>query len=226
MKFKKIKQDLFSNNSLFFKNPPQSYVSRDGDDRRGNKSDEKEQKINFKESGEAKEEKKAHKSKKTEEHKLKSPKKNRLIKKMSKGKNIRVGTKKTFKIFNLKGISKTLKDEELISILEYLEKRNYQIKKEILNKEFSSETELYEFLKEDLINFLKNEYTSLKEKISLLRKHGKDVNYEWLKLLMIPSKISIFESNLSRKDFDKVIKIIDSLEDELKKYEEDPEKSK
>ena len=43
---------------------------------------------------------------------------------------------------------------------------------------------------------------------------------------MIPSKISIFESNFNRNDFDRVMKMIGALEGELKKYEEDTEKSK
>jgi hypothetical protein len=126
----------------------------------------------------------------------------------------------TFKISDLTEVAERLKDKEFVSILAYLGERGYQIKKEILNKEFNSNEELYEFLKEDLLNFLRSEYGALKEKVSLIRRKGKDVEYEWLKLMMIPSKINIFKSTLKRKDFNKVINLIEDLERKLKKYDE------
>jgi len=121
------------------------------------------------------------------------------------------------KPLNFSDALKRVKNKSLQGIFEYLKARNY-IKKEILNRAFESEEEFLNFLKKYLVEFLNNEYQTLKTKVSQLRREGKNMEYEGLKLLRVPLKIKVFESTLSEKDFDKVIDHLTIIANDLKKY--------
>jgi len=224
-KIKNIKINLFKGIGGFFGESSKSYasfISRGEGKKIGLKlgeTKEENKKSEIKEK--AREFKKSHVSLDKEYHERKQDKENLGKKKLKERKVEESKTTKPFRISSLDEALKKINDKELVEILKYLEKEGYDVKKEILNKKFDSAKELRDFLKEILVSFLMNKYEALKEKISLLRKSGRDVEYEWLKLMMVPSKIEIFKSTLARKDFNKVMELIDSLEKELKKYEED-----
>lgn len=131
------------------------------------------------------------------------------------------GDKKgSFVIYTITDVISKIKDKEISGILKYLQKMNYDIEKDLLNREFSSKEELRKFLKQYLVTFLRNQTDFLKEKISFFRRKGKDVQYEWFKALRISLKIKIFEASFTRRDFERVIKNIKNIEESLKKYDD------
>jgi len=125
-------------------------------------------------------------------------------------KKIRAGNKRLEEIFN------ALKNKELKDILNYLNKI-YPLEK-LSSRKFDSEEELAKFLKERSVDFLHGRHHELKEEMSKLRKEGRDVNDVDLRLMSIPLKIKLFEVSLNKKDFYKVINLIEKVEKELKKY--------
>ncbi len=85
-------------------------------------------------------------------------------------------------------------------------------------KKISSPAELEDYVKSKIISFLNNQYGDLKDKISGLRKNGKDMNNAEFRLLSVPLKIRLLSANFSKKDFDLVIKKIESIKEILKNY--------
>ncbi|MFA5857098.1 MAG: hypothetical protein WC867_07075 [Candidatus Pacearchaeota archaeon] len=118
------------------------------------------------------------------------------------------------KTVNFETIVEAVKDEELLIILKALkEKYNKFLEKRTLNKNFNSYEELLDFLKNEIKLFLKDTYEALKSEISTLRRSGKDTNEQSIRLMSVPLKIKIYESNPSIKNFNNVLEIIGHIEE-------------
>ncbi|MEM0465956.1 MAG: hypothetical protein QXW97_04640 [Candidatus Pacearchaeota archaeon] len=123
-------------------------------------------------------------------------------------------------------ISNKIQNKNILNILEFLKNKNYQFfnsifidEKNIDKKTFVKES-LDDFIKRQILNFLKYRLEDLKSEISFLRKSGKDVEYLSLKVISVPLKIKIFEASFESKDFFKVTELLDFCEEELKKIKE------
>jgi hypothetical protein len=87
-------------------------------------------------------------------------------------------------------------------------KINYDFKAE-------SETELEYYLKEEISNFLNDRYNDVHEKVSELRKKGKDLKVITFKIMQIPLKIKTFLATCERKDFERILQRIGEIEKEV-----------
>lgn len=136
------------------------------------------------------------------------------------------------RVDNLDELAKRLKNKNIEYVLQYLKKENYSLLEKIfLKKTFESEKEFVDYLKEEIVVFLESQCNGLKDRISYLRKKGKDVKDMEFKVLSIPLKIRVFQASFESKDFDKVINLLTNLDEELKKLEnvetvKNPEKDK
>lgn len=238
-KFKSSTGNLFGSSVFgFFKKFSERSPLLGGEDKgkkKISKEAEEKQKVIFKKTKEKRDEDKKRESKKQSSEKQDSGfKKEKLtlkgeerngnktlrdlgkkekITKKSKGKGeliIRIG--------GFEDASNLIKNEDIRSILKYLKSKNYSIEKLLKDRKFDSKKELIKFLKEILVSFLNDEYNELKGKVSTLRKKGVDESHIELRLMSVPLKIKLFEASFHKKDFDKVINLTDSIEQELKKY--------
>lgn len=124
------------------------------------------------------------------------------------------------KIDDLNSLSKKLNDKDMVYVLDYLKKENYSlIEKLFLGKTFDSENEFIEYLKEEIARFLESEVNLLKNRLSDLRKKGIDVSELTLKVMSIPLKIKIFSASFNKKDFDRVVFMINKMDSEIKEIE-------
>ena len=125
------------------------------------------------------------------------------------------------RISNFEELSDKLKNKEIDTVLDYFKTKKYSLLiKRISNRRFKSRKEIINFLKEEIINFLGSSHGELKDRISGLRKKGEDVTDLELRLMVIPLKINVFKASFYRKDFDKVVKLLDKIEKETKEYED------
>ena len=85
-----------------------------------------------------------------------------------------------------------------------------KIDKIILHAQTSQE--LLNELKNEIVILLRKEHEDIHQEISTLRKRGRDMFIEDLKLMKISPKIRLFEVTGSKSDFYAVKKIIDSLQ--------------
>jgi len=130
------------------------------------------------------------------------------------------GDKVIIKITNFEQLLKMVNDKKVAEILQYLKKKDYIfIKKRILNRNFESEKEFNQFLREEVANFLKGWHDDLKGRTSDLRKSGKDIGTMGFKLMSIPLKIRLFEASFYKKDFDKVVTMLEKMQESLENYE-------
>ncbi|GEM_PF-5790489 len=123
-------------------------------------------------------------------------------------------------IKDIDSLSKKLKDETSVYILEYLRKKDYAlVDKLFLGKTFGSEKELEKYLKEETVKLLLLEVDSLKARVSELRKKGGDINYSDFQIMPIPLKIKLFSASFDRKDFDRIIAMLEKASAEVKNAE-------
>ncbi|GBE20010.1 hypothetical protein BMS3Abin17_00742 [archaeon BMS3Abin17] len=118
-----------------------------------------------------------------------------------------------------------LNDEQVELFIEHYknQEREQLVDKKIdamINKS-RTKYELMNNLRAELINSLNLEYRDLKERISSLRKKGKDTYIEDIKVMSLPPKIKLFNATNDKQDFYKIKKItsevsmsLDSLEKE------------
>jgi len=124
------------------------------------------------------------------------------------------------KVDDLSSLSKKLGNRDIAHVLEYLKKENYSlIEKLFVGKTFDSEDEFMRYLQEEIVRFLESEVGLLKERISGLRKKGLDVSDIDYRVMSVPLKIKLFSASFNRNDFDKVVLMIDKIDEELKKFE-------
>lgn len=111
-----------------------------------------------------------------------------------------------------------LDKKKIESFIEHYKKTKLKEKSvvsRILHKVISKE-ELSISLQQEIINHLKDRYDNISSKISEERKKGRDIYFEWIKSMSIPLKIKLYSATFDKKDYYKVIKILDELENSLK----------
>lgn len=123
------------------------------------------------------------------------------------------------KVSNFEDIYRFLGNSEISDIVHYFESNNIGLVNQRDNeRKISSSADFENSIKNKIINFLNNQYLDLRDKVSELRKKGKDMNDAEFILLSVPLKIRLFSANFSKKDFDLVIKKIESIKEILKNY--------
>jgi hypothetical protein len=106
-------------------------------------------------------------------------------------------------------------DENLKETLNFVKSKNL-IK---LNSEikFENAPEIENYFKEELGNFLNEKYNDIHEKVSEIRKQGKEATVLTFKLMMIPLKIKMFLATCEKKDFEKVLNMIEEIKRDIPK---------
>jgi hypothetical protein len=79
----------------------------------------------------------------------------------------------------------------------------------------SKKEDLKQELENEIIPHFKERHREIAAKISELRKGGKDVEVEWIHLMMVPLKIKMFAATRNKKDFFKVKNILDEIDKSL-----------
>jgi hypothetical protein len=123
-----------------------------------------------------------------------------------------------FHVF-FKSIIPHVQDKELAEILKEIEKKGLYntIIKPKSGTKLSNQKEVEKYMKEQIINFLKDRCDNLKSRISESRKKGKDVKIAEITVMSLPLKIKIFNATFKKKDFDKIFQIEESVEKEIPK---------
>ncbi len=112
-----------------------------------------------------------------------------------------------------------VQDEDLIEIIKGFEDKEF-IKKMLeknIFKNVKTIGELEDLIKQEFLQLLENKAISLKQKISDLRKQGKDVLMMDLQLMSVPLKIKVLEVNFTKKEFNKTVDMIEKAEKEINK---------
>jgi hypothetical protein len=133
----------------------------------------------------------------------------------------KINSENFFRISSVEALLAELKDKDMGDILRALIKSNYHVKSEFLSRQFKDKEEFLRFLKQDFINFLKSKHETLKQRASSLRRKGLDMGILGFNLMSLLSKIKLFEATFMKKDLEKVIQMIEDIEEELKKFEGD-----
>lgn len=120
-----------------------------------------------------------------------------------------------------KKVLEEIKKTDLGAILLSLEKEEYSLVVEkIMKLNFVSKKDFVKTLCEELVNLLREANKELGFRASKIRKKGKNIRDVELKLMSVPLKIKIFEATYTKKDFDKVIFLMESLDKALGLYED------
>ncbi len=90
---------------------------------------------------------------------------------------------------------------------------------------YNSKREIREELKERVLSELRDQHLDLKDKITHLRKSGKEVTTEDLKLMRFSSKLKILKADFCLKNYDVVKKIVDEVKVKLEGLEKENEPS-
>jgi hypothetical protein len=105
--------------------------------------------------------------------------------------------------------------EELKETLNFVKSNNLIKLNPKINFENTQEAE--DYFREELGNFLNEKYNNIHEKVSEIRKEGKEATVITFKLMMIPLKIKMFLATCGKKDFEKVLNIISEIGREIPK---------
>jgi hypothetical protein len=116
----------------------------------------------------------------------------------------------------IKGMDK-IYDEKLKETINFVKSKNLIKLNSNINFEDYKEAENY--FKEELGAFLNGKYSEVHEKVSEIRKIGREATVLTFKLMMIPLKIKIFLATCEKKDFEKVLNMISEIEREISKWE-------
>ncbi len=123
------------------------------------------------------------------------------------------------KVNSFEDIYKFLGNSGISDIVHYFEINDIElINSRDIERKISSSADFEESIKNKIVDFLSNQYYDLKDKISELRKNGRDMRDAEFILLSVPLKIRLLSANFSKKDFDLVIKKIESIKEILKNY--------
>lgn len=135
------------------------------------------------------------------------------------------------KVIDVKELFSKLKGTEIGGILDFLKEEANFIKEKMLKLNFEGSKDFLSVLNKELEDFLMAGYEDLKQRISNLRKNGKRVNGLDIELMSAPLKIKIFSASGLKKDFIKVIQILNKINSGLnllenKEVSEKEEKTK
>lgn len=114
--------------------------------------------------------------------------------------------------FKSKNEDYKIEDEKLRETIEFVKSRN--LVKLNPNIKFDNYIEAENYFKEELGNFLTDKYNDVHEQVSEIRKEGKEATVITFKLMMIPLKIKIFLATCEKKDFEKVLNMIEEVKNE------------
>ena len=117
---------------------------------------------------------------------------------------------------NYKNFLNLIKDENLLSILREFKEKDLIKFQEGSHGNTSEETEKY--LREKILDYLKDKYESTKYQVSLLRRKGIDTKMIDFKLMSVPLKIKIFKSTSSKKDFDTLTGIFERINKDIQSH--------
>jgi len=115
-------------------------------------------------------------------------------------------------IFRSKNEDYKIEDEKLKETIEFVKSKN--LVKLNPRIKFENYIEAENYFKEELGNFLNDKYNDIHEKVSEIRKEGKEATVITFKLMMIPLKIKIFLATCEKKDFEKVLNMIEEVKNE------------
>ena len=85
-------------------------------------------------------------------------------------------------------------------------------------KKINSETDAEEIIKQEMKDSLQNKIQDLNETFSELRKRGIDLSIFNFKLVILPLKLKVFLATYEKKDLENILKRIDEIDKEIKKY--------
>ncbi len=126
-----------------------------------------------------------------------------------------------------KKVLSELKGTDLGKILDSLKESEHSlVLKKLVGLNFSSRSDFLKALIEELAGLLKEAYKELNYRLSKIRKSGQKVEGSDIKIMSVPLKIQVFEATLSKKDYDKALSLMESIDLELKKVEPKEEKPK
>lgn len=109
-----------------------------------------------------------------------------------------------------------LDKREIDTFLGHYSKSKIKTKNKKLNqmlKKANNSEKLLKSLKKHIISSINERYSSIKKE---LKKEKKETSIEQLKLIVIPSKIKLFESTFDKKDFYKIKRTLDEISVSLK----------
>ena len=113
-----------------------------------------------------------------------------------------------------------LKGSELDKILSSLKPEDSSsVIRKVSSLNFSSHDEFYSAVASEIAGFLADQHDNLVYQLSNLRKGGGDDNELGLKAMSIPLKTKLFQSSLLKTDFDKVISLINDINNGIKQQE-------
>jgi hypothetical protein len=111
-------------------------------------------------------------------------------------------------------IFEAVKDnQELVDVLTEIKNRRPDLFSKIVR--LKRDEDLQEAVKESIVEFLKEEIVAIKDKLSDLRREGKDLKTIDLRTMKISNKIGTLSAYFSRKEFTKIIDSMEILEKEL-----------
>jgi hypothetical protein len=109
-------------------------------------------------------------------------------------------------------IIKTLKEEQLESLMSFYREHFSSDKLGVLLKKSKGSSDVITLLRNEAINGLKEEYERVKNVIAQARKKGKNAQGEWLELMSVPAKIKMFGATFDKKDFYKIRDSLNKIE--------------
>ena len=86
---------------------------------------------------------------------------------------------------------------------------------------YSSKEEVFEELKSNIYDRLREEYRDIRSKFSELRKKGEDVDLEECRFFLFESKLRVFEVYFDEKSYSDIVCIFDKARSFLKKFKFD-----
>ena len=116
----------------------------------------------------------------------------------------------------------TIEDSNLIASLQYM-KSNNLLGIDNSTQNFDSIKEAEDYSKENVISAVKEEVNNLKQDISDLQKKGYELHLEGIKLLTIPLKLKVWQSNSLKKDLEAIFEKMNSVKPLIEQYKKDLE---
>ncbi|MBD3253222.1 hypothetical protein GF386_05800 [Candidatus Pacearchaeota archaeon] len=129
------------------------------------------------------------------------------------------------KFKDLEGALTSINDKKFLYVFNnFRANRKDFVIKNFSNMNFKSNSEVIDFLKEQVISFFNGIYMDLKDRLSDLRKKGKDVSFVEFKFLSLPLKIKLLNADFSEKNLGRVMNLISYIDKNLKIIESELEK--
>lgn len=132
---------------------------------------------------------------------------------MTKGKN-----KEKVSSKNLKKMLSKVGDKDLSKVVRYLQKKSL-VKFNEGNIKLVGKEEVEDYLKEKMHDWLDEEERDLKDKLSEVRKRGKNTIVSNLEIMRLPLKIKLFKATNKKEDLEKVLDLIENIKSQIEEVE-------